>query len=515
MPRLLTRRSVLTSAAKLSPLVLSPALVACGTPPMPAPGQGGDGRRLFTLGVASGEPLPDGIVLWTRLARQPLQGGGMGQAPVEVAWELAEDDRMQRIVRKGTATARAESAHSVHVEVDGLAPDRWYWYRFHTPDEDSRIGRTRTAPAPDVLPDRLRFAVASCQHYEHGYYTAHRHMAEDDLDLVVWLGDYIYEGRSDPANTRPHGMGSARSLADYRNRYGLYKSDPDLQASHAARPWIVTWDDHEVQNDYAGGGQGPDDARFRARQAAGYQAFYEHMPLRRGAIPAAHTMQLYRGLRFGRLADFNILDTRQYRDPQACDNGRRLDCAEALDPARTILGPTQESWLFERFKRNAARWTVVAQQVPVVERRVRETGVHMDKWDGYVGARDRLFEALGAHRPSNPVVLTGDVHEAWVGDLKADFKDPKSRTLGVEFICTSIASDGNGSIGSDTRRKVMAAGPHLKYVNGKRGYTRCEVTADLWRADLRTVDHVSRPGASIQTAATYVVENGRPGSQKA
>jgi alkaline phosphatase D len=473
--------------------------------------------RLFSLGVASGDPLPDSVVLWTRLAPDPLNGGGMPDTPVPVGWEVAADDRFQRIVRSGTATASPIFAHSVHVEVQGLEPDRWYWYRFHANGETSTPGRTRTAPPPTALPSSFRFAFASCQHYEVGYYTAYRHMAAEDLDLVVHLGDYIYEGRSHVGRPRMHGTPTVRSLADYRNRYALYKRDPDLQAAHAAFPWSVVWDDHEVANNYAADRDQNDDvspADFLKRRAVAYQAYYEHMPLRPAARPSGPDMRIYRRRNFGRLVTLNFLDTRQYRTNQPCNDGWKADCAGADDSRATMLGDRQEAWLEEGFANSRTAWNVLAQQVVIMQRKRIKDGAalqDMDSWSGYRVARSRLFDMIERHRPSGLVALTGDVHATWIGDLKRDFDDPSSATLGTELVGTSISSSGDGWDMRRRFKRMLAANPHIQFYNGRRGYLRCEVGKDQWRTDLRIVPYVSKPGAPIATLRSFVVDRRTPG----
>ena len=328
-----------------------------------APGRSLFQPSAFPLGVASGDPTPDGVVLWTRLALDPLNGGGMPPDDVEVVWEVARDEGMTDVARRGTSVASGALGHSVHVEVDGLEPGRWYWYRFRAGTDESAVGRTRTLPAAGARPDRLRFAFASCQHYEHGYYTAYRHMAEDDLDLVFHLGDYIYEGAASDGRVRRHTGGENELLDEYRNRYALYRGDPDLQAAHAAFPWVVTWDDHEVDNNYANAvseEEGLPAELFLRRRAAAYQAYYEHMPLRRSSLPAGPDLQLYRAFDWGDLASVHVLDTRQYRTDQPCGDGRGA-CDGMFDPAATPLGEAQERWLLDGLDGSAARWNVVPQ----------------------------------------------------------------------------------------------------------------------------------------------------------
>jgi alkaline phosphatase D len=343
----------------------------------------------FTLGVASGDPTPTGGVLWTRLAPRPLEPeGGMAGQRAAVSWELAEDERFARVVKQGRATAVPELSYSVHVDVDGLAPNRWYHYRFRAGDATSPVGRLRTAPAAGELAP-LRFAVASCQHYETGLFTAFAHMAREELDLVTHLGDYIYEyGAIEGRVRRHHGL-EIRTLDDYRRRYAQYKSDAMLQAAHARCPWLVTWDDHEVDNNYAGsiGENGMEsEEQMRARRAAGYQAWWEHMPVR---VPRARSwadLDITRGIDWGGLARFWVLDTRQYRSDQSCgDVHSVVPCGDWADPSRTLLGARQERWLVDGLAASRARWQVLAQQVMVAPADFAEgpdTRVSMDHWSG-------------------------------------------------------------------------------------------------------------------------------------
>ena len=475
----------------------------------------------FSLGVASGDPLPDGVVLWTRLAPEPsVSGGGMGPEPIEVDWELATDERFTRIVKRGSSTARAESVHAVHVEVDGLGPDRVYWYRFIAGGEASEAARTRTAPVAGAQLDELRFAFASCQHYEQGYYTALRHLADEDVRFLAFLGDYIYEDGAIAGRPRQHGDHEIRTLDDYRIRYALYKCDADLQAAHAAMPWILTWDDHEVDNNFAGDHDqaGSPSAEFLLRRAAACQAYWEHLPMRRAAVPSGPYAQMYRRLAFGSLIDLHVLDTRQYRTDQPCGDGNKERCAEAFDPKATMMGDAQERWLMDGLAGSRARWNVLANQVPVAQiDNVPGDGASysMDRWDGYVDARKRFLSFLEARRPPNPIVLTGDIHSNWVAELKPDFEDPASPTVGVEFITTSISSAGDGMDGGNFGERALAANPHVRFFNGQRGYVRCAVTPAAWTSDYRVVEYVSRPGAPIRTRASFVVEAGRAGVERA
>lgn len=473
----------------------------------------------FPLGVASGYPTPDGVVLWTRLAgfAQPLA--------VRVHWQIAADEGMRATVAAGETVAHPDWAHAVHVEVKGLEPDRWYWYRFMAQGAESPVGRTRTAPAAGSAPGRLRFAFASCQQYEHGYYNAHRHLAADAPDLVAFLGDYIYESSWGRDHVRSHGSSEPYTLDAYRARYALYRSDPDLQAAHAACPWIVIWDDHEVDNDYANDrpedGMAPED--FLRRRAAAYRAFYEHMPLPPSMRPEGPSMRLHARLAWGRLAQFHLLDTRQHRSWQACPRrdrggGNTVDvamCERLGIPTRSMLGPAQERWLEEGLSRSHGAWNVVAQttrmaqfdQKPGPGRRVWTDG-----WDGYPAARGRMLGFISEKKVSNPVVIGGDVHAFHVCELKEDFDNPSSRTVATEIVGTSITSQGWPQERMD---RLMGDNPHVLLAESRfRGYTRLEIGPGSLRADLRIVDTVKLPDAACSTLTSFMIEDGRPGPQR-
>jgi len=481
----------------------------------------------FTLGVASGYPFPAGFVMWTRLAPVPeAPGGGMAPETIPVRWEVARDEGMRGIVASGTAYATPEWAHSVHVEVTGLEPARWYWYRFNAGDATSAIARTRTAPAAGAKPDKLRFAFASCQHYEQGYFGAYRHIVKDDLDLVVFVGDYIYESSRARDQVRRHETSEPHTLSEYRARHALYKSDADLQAAHAALPWICTWDDHEVENDYAGDrSENLDHPEwFLARRAAAYKAYYEHMPLRREMMPMGPHARLYTRLGFGNLATFHVLDDRQYRSPQACPRPGRggsntvdvADCGTLLDPSRTMLGATQEKWLEAGLESSRAGWNILAQQTTMA-RLDQKPGPGLrswtDGWDGYPAARKKLVDSLAESRASNPVVIGGDVHMFVAGDIKRDFDNPASATVASEFVGAGITSQA--SFTQDMLDRLLPENPHVKLALNRRGYTRMEITPSRMTAELRGMDNVARRDSDCSTVATFVVENGKPGVQKA
>ncbi|MFO0893126.1 MAG: alkaline phosphatase D family protein [Isosphaeraceae bacterium] len=478
----------------------------------------------FSLGVASGEPAPDGFVLWTRLAPSPLDpGGGMRPENFEVRWELARDEAMADVVRKGTEIATPQLGHSVHVELGGLEPDRWYWYRFRSGDATSPIGRARTAPASASSPDRLKFAFASCQHYETGLYTAYEHMLKDDPDLVVHLGDYIYEGPGRANLVRRHHGPEIKGLEDYRARYAQYRGDAHLRAMHAHCPWIVTWDDHEVDNNYANDiseEKGVAPADFLERRANAYQAYYENMPLRRRCLPSGPDMRLYRTLHFGRLAAFQVLDTRQYRTDQPNDDRRSALNEAALDPSNTILGARQSRWLKARLLESTATWNVLAQQVMMgmAGFRSSDSGAmlySMDQWPGYAHERMELVRFLEERRVPNPVVITGDIHSNWVNELRVDDRQPDRPVVAAEFVGTSISSGGNGSATTPGLERRLADNPGVRFFNAQRGYVRCTLTPTSWRSDYRVVEEVTRPGAPAVDRASFVVEAGEPGIKPA
>jgi alkaline phosphatase D len=475
-------------------------------------------RDPFTLGIASGDPLPDGVVLWTRLAPEPLAGGGMPNERVDVEWVVGSDEKLSRIVKRGKATASPEQAHSVHAEVRGLDPARWYWYQFRVGQYSSPIGRTRTAPDMRTASKKLSFAFASCQHYEAGFFTAYRHMVEEDIDLIVHLGDYIYEGPPQQGRPRLHNSQEIKSLSDYRNRYALYRTDPDLQKAHALFPWVVTWDDHEVDNNYADDKEENGAARetFMERRASAYQAYYEHMPLRRASLPQGTKLLLYRRLAFGDLAEFSVLDTRQYRTDQPCGDGNKAMCPEALAEGQTLLGGEQEKWLLQGLERSKAKWNIIAQQVMMakVDRMAGpEERYAMDQWSGYDAARNRVLRFLNDRRPSNPVVLTGDIHSNWVADLKLDWANAKSAAIGTEFVGTSISSGGDGADMQPAVKAYLPENPHVRFYNNQRGYVRCTVTPEKWQSDYRVLDYVTKPGSPVRTRASFIVESGKAGAQ--
>ena len=478
----------------------------------------------FQLGVASGDPEPTSVVLWTRLAPRPLAEdghGGMPRRSVDVHYEVAEDERFTRVVRRGRAVATPELAHAVHPEVRGLRPGREYFYRFRAGNELSPAGRTRTAPGRHDRTDRLTFGMASCQAWYHGHFTAYRHLAAEDLDLVLFLGDYVYEYAINANNLWREGVqvgkvhdAETQTLEQYRLRYALFKTDPHLMAAHAAAPWVVTWDDHEVQNNYAGAAPGAP-AELRARRAAAYQAYYEHMPVRMDQPDPSDggRVTLYRDLAWGTLARFYVLDGRQYRSDQACDAAGDLGsaCPAVEDDGRTMLGAEQERWLGEALDASDTRWNVLAQQV-IVSKIAIPVGssevLNLDQWDGYGAARRRLAGQLAG--VSNPLIITGDIHASGVGVVTRDPDDGASDALAAELVGTSISSDFPAGY-VDIVEHAGEVAPAIRYVNARRrGYVVCEVTEDEVRADFRYVSTVTEASADIETGATWIVRDGDP-----
>ena len=475
----------------------------------------------FTLGVASGDPLADRVVLWTRLAPDPLApggGGGMTPEPFTVWWEVANDENFRSIVRAGSAVADPSLAHSVHVDVNGLTPDRWYFYRFHAGGHVSPVARTRTMPALGSSPSLLRFVSASCQNYADGYWTAHAGLAAEDIDFVTFLGDYIYEG-GDTGPVRSHDGPRIGNLAGYRNRYGLYKSDANLRAAHAAFPWITTWDDHEVANNYAGliadQNQAPPAIPFAELRAAGYQAWYEHMPVRL-LPPKGASFRIYRDFAFGDLSSLFVLDTRQYRTDQECGDSLNPACPGFPSPTGELLGAQQEAWLFDGIEASPSLWNVLAQQIVFAPTPIGPR-LNFDQWDGYPLARRRIVDFLRAREERNTVVLTGDIHAsgaAWVPGLTpgapATFSDP----VASEFVATGISSSGLDAGTASLVELVFQSYPHVEYFEAvSRGYVRHEVTRDEWRADFRFVESVEVETSNIDTYASFVVERGDPRPQ--
>jgi alkaline phosphatase D len=527
-PRLFGRRRLL----KLAAAAAVPGAWRSGA----ALAQPALGTDPFTLGVASAPGDGSAVVLWTRIAPEigakiarfsslptedyvaARRGFAEPEGSLDVRWEVATDEAFRSIVRRGTAVALAELAHSVHVEIDGLDPGRLYYYRFLYGDAASAVGRTRPVPA---RAERLRFALAACQHYEYGYFGAYDAMRADDPELVVFVGDYIYEGGPRGNRFRPHPFPSARTLFDYRLRHALYKLDPALQRMHRHCPWVLTWDDHEVSNDYARDTGEDPRVDGAARRAAAYQAYYEHMPLAAAALVERFShVRMYRRVGFGDLVSFLMLNDRQYRDRQTCQPAERGGsnvvedeaCPQRREPARTLLGAEQMAWLQRELPAARARWTFLAQQTVFAQmaRNGRTRRYWTDGWDGYPAERARVLGMLADARSTNAVVLGGDVH-AEVCDVKADFDRPGSPTIATEFCSTSITSPTS----FDARRiaALIADNPHVRFGDGaRRGYLLAEVGQRDLQVRLRVMDDVTRREPNVSTGGAWVVRDGKPGA---
>lgn len=441
----------------------------------------------------------------------------MPNRPVEVQWEVSTDDRFRSVVRRGREIARPHWGHSVHAEPGGLLPDYEYFYRFRVGNQISPIGRTRTIPEPGAKSDRLRFAYASCQNYQNGYFNALADLAQQDLDFVTFLGDYIYESAPSANDVRMHeGEDEPYTVFEYRNRYARYRTDADLQAAHAAFPWFVTLDDHEIDNNWAADvPQDPDEqspADFRARRIAAFRAWYEHMPVRSWSRPWQDRIQIYRGFQWGQLARVHVLDTRQYRTDQATTP------EQAAEPGRTMLGEGQKKWLFDALRNQDVGWNLVANQAPMnfMPEQFRSDPVGwLDPWDGYLMERQQLLDLFGSGQVRNPFVLTGDRHFTMACDLKADFDDPGSATVASEIVGTSISSGRDGSEAEFEAEwgQAMDEVEHWVYGDGRRGYVVCDLDEQRLQCSMRVTPVVSRPGEPSFDGERFVVESGRPGLQ--
>jgi alkaline phosphatase D len=443
----------------------------------------------FTLGVASGDPAADGFVLWTRLAPDPLNGGGMPPDPVGVTWEVSADPLFATIEASGDINAVVDLAHTVHVEVGGLLPDAPYWYRFSVEGWTSPVGRAHTLAVGS--PTALRFGFVSCQNYASGYYGALAGLATEECDLWLHLGDYIYENPGG-GPTRSNGPDECVTLDQYRARYALYKTDPDLQAAHHAAPVVPVWDDHEVDNNYT--------AVDDARRTAGYRAWFEHMPVRLSA-PDGPSLPIFRRLAWGDLATFHMIDVRQYRDPPPCGGGL-TDCPERLGEDRTLLGSEQQAWLQAGLASSGSIWDVLGQQVVFSPMPFGGLGYNTDQWDGYPQQRDRVWSML-RQRP-NPVIVTGDIHAAGVAGLHHTLGDVSTTRIGTELVGTSVSSRFDEAL-IEPAEALIRSLPYVEYVNaGDRGYTVVELSRDGLRASYKVVSTIDSPDATVSVA--YVAE---------
>ena len=480
----------------------------------------------FTLGVASGYPTDDGMVLWTRLAPNIDSDEELADSDFILTYEIATDPNFSRRVQSGTVVAMAADGHSVHLEISGLPPGREFYYRFRAGDHVSPIGRTWTAHASGSMQSILRISVASCQHYEQGYFHAYRDMVSRGSDLIIHLGDYIYEGNT-ATPVRAHDSNvECKTLADYRRRYAWYRADPLLQEAHAHCPWLVTHDDHELDNDYADlQSENPaEQAEFAARRAAAYQAYWENMPLPLSAKPQGPDMALYMSRQFGDLLAIHMLDERQYRSPQACPQpprrgGTRViveQCADWRDPDRTILGSAQEQWLAEQLATSKTRWNLLGQGVVftwIDEDPGPKTLNWNDSWAGYPAARRRMLETISTSGASNPVILGGDIHAFIAGDQRIDPRDSKSPIVTSEFVTTSVTSGPPPKKVIEAYNRSDAIGVHYAE-RDYRGYLRLEVSAERLNAEMIGFASVRENEASPTTLAKFVIDDGQRGIQR-
>ena len=471
------------------------------------------------------------MILWTRLLPPEPLSEELSDVDIAVAWEVATDAAMSDVVASGIGSAIAALGHSVHVDATGLSPDTDYYYRFLLDGFETTPARTHTFAAAGTTPDRFRFAFSSCQNWEQGYYAAYRELVEQgDIDAFVFLGDYIYEyATGGYADERGRATGQdfeCETIEQYRERYALYHSDPLLQAAHALVPWIITWDDHEVDNDYAAASSEEDAEReaFLARRAAGYQAWYEHMPVRLDP-PDGPEYDIYRSFAHGDLLRFHVLDTRQYRAgqqrsaPFVAALGSAVQVRDdelAASPDQTMLGSAQRDWLLGSVESSTAIWDVIAQQVfmfggnavPNAEPPV----VVVDTWDGYAGEREAVLSALSS-TADNLVVLSGDFHSAAVADLRTDPFDRSLPVIGSEFMASSISSSffDDDAVVAQLVGAALTANPQLKWFDAERGYTVCEVTPERWLATYRTVTDQFDENSAVVDATAWEVIAGAPG----
>jgi alkaline phosphatase D len=529
---MLNRRRFLSTTGVAASWLIAPALLRAAAPVSKWQ------SFPFTLGVASGTPSSNGFVIWTRLApdplcADPLTPGGMSAGDVPLNFEIGTDAAMRHIVQTGRAHAETRFAHSVHQQVRGLQPGRPYWYRFRSGDAQSAIGRAMTLPAPGASVDQLHMGFVSCANYEHGYFAAYRHLADEQPDLVLYLGDYIYEYldkvSTDLVRTHSDGV-EATDLRTYRNRYAQYRLDHDLQRLHATAPALVTWDDHEVFNDYgnllsASFGEPtifPDPAQFKLRRAAAYQAFYEHMPITPMRLPHDAQLRIYDQYSVGNLVQIFMTDARQYRSPAPCYGppknvpGRVItpdECPELFDDSRSMFGKTQEAWLYQGMAHSTARWNVIGQSVLMARMRRRnpagEPLYWTDDWNGFPASRQRLLQHVHDSKLRNPVVLGGDVHAFFTNDLKLDFDDATAPVVATEFVGTSISSKA----GFDYTA-ALPDNPHVHFFDGSvRGYVSMHLKKSQLVTRYQAISDPRDPQATLRTLKEFTVEDGQPGAQ--
>ena len=528
------RRRTVVKAAAATAVLAAPLAAALPARAAEAPA--------FLHGVASGDPLPDGILLWTRVTptTEAVPGSGLGP-DTEVGWVVAQDKAFTTVVAKGSVTATAASDHTVKADVRGLTPATEYWFRFSAGGTDSPAARTRTAPASDAAVANLRFGVVSCANWEAGYFSSYRHLAaRGDLDAWLHLGDYIYEygtgeyGTRDTVVRQHAPVHEILTLADYRTRHGKYKTDPDLQALHAVAPVVAIWDDHEFANDAWSGGaenhtEGAEGA-WSARQAAAKQAYFEWMPVR-----PAIAGTTYRRLRFGKLADLSLLDLRSFRSQQVAVGNGSVD-----DPDRTITGRAQLDWLKAGLKSSDTTWRLVGNSVMISPFAIgalsadllkplaellglpkEGLALNTDQWDGYTDDRRELLAHLRSNAIRNTVFLTGDIHMAWANDVPVDAGTyPLSASAATEFVVTSVTSDNlddllkvpEGTVTALAAPVIQVANRHVHWVDTDRhGYGVLDITAERAQMDYYVLSDKTKANATSAWARSYRT---RTGTQK-
>ncbi|MCJ2182901.1 alkaline phosphatase D family protein [Novosphingobium sp. 1949] len=509
---MISRRSLIHSAAGLAAgAVAAPAIVRA---------QSWFTAYPFTLGVASGDPASDGFVIWTRLAPDPYAPhGGMPLSALPVEWEVASDERFRTIAAKGTAIARPELGHSVHVEVAGLQPDRPYWYRFTSGSDRSLTGQARTLPPVGAAVSALRFGICGCQHFEAGFYAAYRHLAAEDLAFVFHYGDFIYEYQYDHRfaqdglpvqKVRQHRLRALYSVEDFRAHYAQYLQDLDLQSARMRHAFLATFDDHEIEDNWVGDHDKDPSVPpevFALRRQAAMQVWYEHMPVRKALFPRGELIHANRRLTYGNLAALNLLDTRSFRSDQPCNDGWSPACPGVYDSKAEVLGAAQEAWLDANLHRKDATWNVIGQQVMMmpIDRRIAnepEKLLNLDSWAAYDAPRKRLMKRLGT--VENAVVFTGDEHQNFAGLLLDG-----DRPVAVENVLTSISSGGDGSDRRKGSDRIMANNPQVKFLNDQRGYGVCEVSPEALTTRFMVLDKVSVPDGAIRQRASATVERGK------
>lgn len=515
----LSRRSFLTWTGVASALAFTPGLIEAPKT-FAAPASPGD--HLFTLGVASGDPLPDAVVLWTRLAASPLAPrGGMSDIPIPVEWELSQDNAFRRVIRRGVELASSQDGHSVHVDVRDLEPSSDYFYRFRAAGHVSDVGRTRTAPSQFAATSALTFAWASCQSWGDGFFNAYSDMASAAPDVVFHLGDYVYEkgvpaggGRRNTTNMPHSCLREMTTLDDYRDRYALYKLDPHLQHAHRTSPFIITMDDHEVENNWAAdiSEDNVPIPEFLLRRAAAYKAWWENTPVRAHLRPNGPDMRIYRRFTFGDIAQFSVLDTRQYRSDQVNGDTDGPQNDLTAEPGRTITGTEQERWILDGLASSTARWNVLAHQTTIADLARMKNGaraVSMDGWSGYEASRARILNGAAQRDVKNLVSIVGDIHRSVVSELKSTYSRP-APTVAVELAGTSVTSGKDGADSDEGDALLKAASPHVKFGNAQRGYVLNRLTRDDWQAEFRVADSIGDPGNPLHRRATITIPDGRP-----